>query len=74
MTMPDGGGGQQPIERCLSVVMPCYNEAPTVAAVVQRVLASPYTGEVIVVDDGSTDSTPLILGEIDDSRVRVLSQ
>ena len=74
MTMPDGGGGQRPIERCLSVVMPCYNEAPTVAAVVQRVLASPYTGEVIVVDDGSTDSTPLILGEIDDSRVRVLSQ
>jgi len=59
---------------CLSVVMPCYNEAATVAAVLARVLASPYTGEVIVVDDGSTDGTGAALAEIDDRRVRVITQ
>ena len=31
----------------LSVVVPCYNEAATLAVVVDQVLASPYTGEVI---------------------------
>jgi 2-polyprenyl-3-methyl-5-hydroxy-6-metoxy-1,4-benzoquinol methylase len=61
-------------ERCLSVVMPCYNEAGTVAAVVDRVLASPYTGEVIVVDDGSTDGTAAALAGVDDPRVRVITQ
>ncbi len=61
-------------DRCLSVVMPCYNEAPTVAAVVERVLASPYAGEVIIVDDGSTDGTPAILDGLDDPRVRVFHQ
>ena len=68
-----GGEGREE-ERCLSVVMPCYNEAPTVAAVVERVLASPYTGEVIIVDDGSTDGTAEILRRLDDPRVRVFSQ
>ena len=61
-------------EGCLSVVMPCYNEASTVAAVVARVLESPYVGEVIVVDDGSTDATPHVLRDLDDPRVRVLTQ
>lgn len=69
----DGGGDGQP-GRCLSVVMPCYNEAPTVAHMVQRVLASAYTGELIVVDDGSTDDTPAILAGLDDPRVRIVSQ
>ena len=42
---------------CLSVVIPCYNEAATVEVVIEQVLASPYTRELIVVDDGSTDGT-----------------
>ena len=62
------------VDRCLSVVMPCYNEAGTVAAVLDRVLASPYAGEVIVVDDGSTDGTPAALAGVDDPRVRILTQ
>ena len=55
-----------PPERCLSVVVPCYNEAGTVAEVLDRVLASPWTAEVICVDDGSTDGTRDILTKLAD--------
>lgn len=41
------------------VVMPVYNEAPTVAAVLDAV-RDHYDGWVIVVDDGSTDGTAAI--------------
>ena len=58
----------------LSVVMPCYNEAATVAEMVKRVLASPHTAELLVVDDGSTDGTRELLDGFDDSRVQVLAQ
>jgi glycosyltransferase involved in cell wall biosynthesis len=42
---------------CLSVVMPIYNEAPTVNKIIPTVLAHPLVAELIVVDDGSTDKT-----------------
>lgn len=42
---------------CLSVVVPCYDEAATIDQLLDRVLASPWVAEVIVVDDGSTDGT-----------------
>lgn len=46
----------------LSVVIPCYNEAKTIADIVQAVSNSPYENkEIIVVDDGSTDGTRDIL-------------
>jgi glycosyltransferase involved in cell wall biosynthesis len=63
------------IEPCLSVVMPCFNEAATIETVVKRVLESPYTAELVIVDDGSTDGT-LALAEAlaSDARVRVFSQ
>src|SRR5580692_3271763 len=59
---------------CLSVVMPCYNEAATIEQVVDRVLASPYTAELIIVDDGSTDGTLALAQGFPDRRVRVLAQ
>jgi glycosyltransferase involved in cell wall biosynthesis len=61
-------------DACLSVVMPCYNERATISEIVKRVLASPWTGELLVVDDGSTDGTRDILAAFDDPRVRVLLQ
>ncbi|WP_217915582.1 glycosyltransferase family 2 protein [Miltoncostaea marina] len=57
----------------LSVVMPVYNEARTVARAVREVLAVEYPApmELIVVDDGSDDGTSLELALISDRRVRV---
>lgn len=47
----------------LSIVIPSLNEARTIRAVLERVAATPYEKEIIVVDDGSTDHTPQILQE-----------
>ena len=55
----------------LSILMPVYNEARTVQAVVKRVLDVdfPCPVEVVVVDDASTDGTAEILGDIHDERL-----
>lgn len=46
----------------LSVVIPCYNEAKTIADIVRAVRNSPYDNkEIIIVDDCSTDGTRDIL-------------
>jgi glycosyltransferase involved in cell wall biosynthesis len=54
--------------------MPCYNEAKTLKLIVDRVLGSPFTEELIIVDDGSTDETLAIARGIGDPRVRVFAQ
>lgn len=51
--------------RKLSVVIPAYNEAATIADTIERVKTAeigPLDLEIIVVDDGSTDRTGEILG------------
>jgi glycosyltransferase involved in cell wall biosynthesis len=65
---------EQTAAPCLSVVIPCYNEVSTVLDVLKEVLASPYTAEVVLVDDGSVDGTRDLLAGIEDSRVRVFLQ
>jgi len=54
----------QLVDPLLSVVMPCYNERATIDEIVRRVLSVPLRIELIVVDDGSTDGTRDILGEL----------
>ncbi len=58
--------------RCLSVVVPCFNERATVLEVVDKVLASPWVAEVILVDDGSTDGTRDLLATLDDPRLQLV--
>ncbi len=58
----------------MSVVMPCFNEEQTVKQILDRVLDSALVGEVIAIDDASTDATLSILQAYDDDRLRVLSQ
>jgi len=56
----------------LTLVMPAYNEEETIAQAIDRVLAQPFVGELIVVNDASTDSTASILEQVADERVVVL--
>jgi glycosyltransferase involved in cell wall biosynthesis len=56
---------------CLSVVMPCFNEIATIDEITKRVLDSPWVGELVIVDDGSTDGTRDRLAALDDPRVKL---
>lgn len=59
----------------LSVVIPVYNEEGTIIEIIDRVLARPLTGEVIVVNDASTDSSWEKLQHFaDNPRVRLFRQ
>ncbi len=49
----------------LSVIVPVYNEATTIRGVLMRIVQAPFTKEIIVVDDGSTDGTAEILEDAD---------
>jgi glycosyltransferase involved in cell wall biosynthesis len=60
--------------RCLSVVVPCFNEEATVRELLGQVLESPWVAEVIVVDDGSSDATVQRIGEVADERIKVFRQ
>jgi dolichyl-phosphate beta-glucosyltransferase len=62
----------------LSVVIPAYNEAlrlgPSLRQVVGYLRQQPGSYEVLVVDDGSTDATAAVAGELAADGVRVLRQ
>ena len=55
----------------LSVVVPAYNEAKTIASVLERVLAQPSVMEVIVVDDCSSDGTWELLQALASSNSKI---
>jgi glycosyltransferase involved in cell wall biosynthesis len=49
------------MEIVISVLVPVYNEEATIAQMVERIRSSPYTTEIICVDDCSTDGSNNIL-------------
>jgi glycosyltransferase involved in cell wall biosynthesis len=55
----------------LSVVVPAYNEAKTIASVLEKVLAQPSVMEVIVVDDCSSDGTWELLQALASSNSKI---
>jgi glycosyltransferase involved in cell wall biosynthesis len=60
----------------LSVVVPVYNERPTLRTVVERVLAVPLDLELLCVDDGSSDGSREILSQLEGQypQIRVFLQ
>jgi glycosyltransferase involved in cell wall biosynthesis len=68
--------GERPL--LLSVVVPCMNEEEVLRQTHQHLVGvlqeSPADFEIVYVDDGSTDSTPAVLRELQasDTRIRVV--
>ena len=59
----------------ISVIIPLYNKADSVALTIESVLAQSYADfELIVIDDGSTDGSGDIVRKIGDPRIRVIRQ
>lgn len=61
----------------ISVVLPCYNAAPTLSACLESLLAQTWRDfEIVAVDDGSPDDTLGVLRAFaaEDSRIRVFAR
>ncbi len=59
----------------VSVVIPLYNKEPHIARTLNSVLTQTFQDfEVIVVDDGSTDSGAKVVRGFDDPRIRLIQQ
>ena len=63
----------------LSVICPVYNEERTLKEIIERVLRAPLPAgmqrELIVVDDGSTDTSLLLLEPLDEEgKIKLISQ
>ena len=60
----------------ISLLVPAFNEARTIEAVLRRAAAVDLRTEIVVVDDGSSDGTPEIAervaAELDPERLRVV--
>ena len=59
----------------ISVIIPLYNKQDSITGTIQSVLGQSVTDfELVVVDDGSTDNSVVMVQEIHDERIRVISK
>lgn len=56
---------------CISVIVPAYNAVATIQRAIRSALREPEVGEVIVVDDASTDDTAAVAQAADDGTGRL---
>ena len=63
------------MERTVSVLMPVYNAAPFLKQAIDSILAQTYTDfDLILINDGSTDSSDAIIRQYTDPRIRYFDQ
>jgi glycosyltransferase involved in cell wall biosynthesis len=59
----------------ISIIMPAFNAAPYIREAIESVIAQDHANwELIVVNDGSTDDTAVILEGYHDARIKVIHQ
>lgn len=59
----------------ISIIIPLYNKAHTIKKTLATVLNQSYTNyEIIVVNDGSTDESALLVTGINDTRINLVNQ
>lgn len=58
-------------EKCLSVVVPVYNEELTLESIVEKLLRLPQLLEIVIVDDCSTDKSAEILNGLSARHVEI---
>ncbi|MFF3201103.1 glycosyltransferase [Streptomyces sp. NPDC002962] len=69
-----GFGWGPPVTEPVSVLVPAYNEAKCIENTVRSLMASEHPIEVLVIDDGSSDGTALIVEAMALPNVRVVRQ
>jgi len=58
----------------VSVLLPAWNAARSLPSAIESILTQTLANfELLIIDDGSSDDTPLILRDYRDARIRVLS-
>lgn len=58
-------------EFLLSIIVPVFNEKPTIEEILGTLVSVPYRKEIIVIDDGSTDGTSDILKSFEHKDVKI---
>jgi len=59
----------------VSIMMPAFNAERYIRQAIESILAQRYPSwELVVVNDGSTDSTPKIIAGFSDPRIRIYHQ
>lgn len=59
----------------LSVILPVYNDESNIKQAIQSILNQSFIDfELIIINDGSTDSSPKIINSFSDHRIRMINQ
>jgi len=59
----------------VSVIVPCYNEALTLKNCITSILSQTYKNyEILIIDDGSTDSTLEVANSLSDTKIRTFTK